>query len=62
MKLQDIKEKTKKELNQILIDKRENLRKLRFNLASGKVKDVREIRKVKKDIARLLTLLNKKSQ
>ena len=62
MKLEEIKEKTKEELDKMLKDERENLRKLRFNLASGKVKNVREIRKVKKDIARVLTLLNKKSQ
>ena len=62
MSSQELKEKTRKELNQILADKRENLRKLRFNLASGKVKDVREIRKVRKDIARILTLLNKKDK
>ena len=62
MKLEEIKGKTKEELNKMLKDERENLRKLRFNLASGKVKDVREIRKVKKDIARVLTLLNKKNQ
>ena len=38
-------------------ESRERLRILRFDLASGKVKNVREVRKVKKDIARILTIL-----
>ncbi len=35
------------------------LRTLKFDLAQGKVKNVSELRGVKKDIARILTLLNK---
>jgi len=45
------------ELKKLLQDNREKLRELRFNLESGKVKNVREIRKIKKDIARILTTL-----
>jgi len=41
-------------------DYREKLRSLRFDLASGKVKNVREIRNIKKDIARILTILKEK--
>jgi ribosomal protein L29 len=33
------------------------LRQLRFDLVSGKVKNVKEIRETKKDIARILTIL-----
>ena len=57
MKIQELRKKTKKELNQVLREKREKLRQLRFNLASGKVKNVKEIHMVKKDIARILTLM-----
>ncbi len=57
---EDIKGKTEAELKNILFDKKNQLRKLQFNLVSGKVKDVREIRNTKKDIARVLTLLNNK--
>ncbi|MDD2732219.1 MAG: 50S ribosomal protein L29 [Candidatus Pacebacteria bacterium] len=42
--------------------KRERLREMRFDLASGKIKNVREIRKIKKEIARILTEINKKSR
>jgi len=48
---------SQKELQRVLQEKREKLRQLRFDLASGKVKNVREIREIKKDIARLLTVL-----
>ncbi|MBZ9572823.1 50S ribosomal protein L29 [Patescibacteria group bacterium] len=48
------------ELQRILQEKREKLREFRFNLAAGKIKNVREIRETKKDIARILTLLKQK--
>ncbi|MEK7503828.1 MAG: 50S ribosomal protein L29 [Patescibacteria group bacterium] len=57
MKISEIRQKTKKELESMLRERRERLRNLRFDLASGKVKNVREIRELKKDIARVLTLL-----
>ena len=60
MTINEFKQKSEKELKKLLLDSRERLRQLRFNLASGKVKNVREIRKLKKDIARMLTILNKK--
>lgn len=53
-------QKSEKELRKLLAEKRERLRTLRFDLASGKVKNVREIRAIRKDIARMFTLLNAK--
>lgn len=47
----------KEELKKSLGEKRERLRQLRFDLAAGKVKNIREIRAIKKDIARILTNL-----
>jgi len=58
MKPQELRQKSKKELQKLLSEKREKLRSLRFDLVSGKVKNVREIREVKKDIARILTILH----
>ena len=58
MKIQQFRQKDKSELQKLLQEKRERLLQLRFDLAAGKVKNVREIRKTKKDIARILTLLN----
>jgi large subunit ribosomal protein L29 len=57
MKISELKERPKEELQKILQENQEKLRQLRFDLSSGKVKNVREIRKIKKDIARILTLL-----
>ena len=58
MKIVDINKKSNKELSVLLNEKKEKLRELRFNLASGKVKNVKEIRNTKKDIARILTILS----
>ena len=60
MKIKEIKQKSKKELKRILHESQERLRQLRFDLSAGKVKNVREIRKIKKDIARILTILCQK--
>ena len=57
MKTTELRQKSKPELQKILSDDQEKLRQLRFDLAAGKVKNVREVRKIKKDIARILTLL-----
>lgn len=46
------------ELQKKLQEEKEKLRKLRFDLAGGKVKNIKEIRMLKKDIARILTKIN----
>ena len=56
-KIIELRQKTKSELEKLLQDNQERLRSLRFDLVSGKVKNVREIRKIKKDIARINTLM-----
>jgi len=62
----ELSQKPKNELQILLSEKRERLRQLRFKISSGKVKNVREIRMTKKDIARILTILqetkNKKQE
>jgi len=57
MRIEEIRQKSKEELKRLLAESREKLRQLKFDLSSGKVKNVREIRQIKKDIARILTLL-----
>ncbi len=57
MKFQNLKQKPKDEIEKLLKDLREKLRQLRFDLVSGKVKNVKETREIKKDIARILTFL-----
>ncbi len=59
MKASELRKKSREELNKTLQELRSRLRQLRFKLASNKVKNVREISQIKKNIARILTLLNK---
>ena len=59
-KVKDFRKMNKGELQRVLSEKREKLRLLRFDLAAGKVKNVREIREIRKDIARILTILTEK--
>jgi len=56
--LKGLKSKSKEELYKLLLDSSKKLQDLKFNLAAGKVKNVRSIRDLKKDIARILTLSN----
>lgn len=60
MKMKEIKEKSEKELQKLLGEKREKIRQLRFNLSGGKLKNVAEIKMIKKDIARISTFLKDK--
>jgi len=60
MKPKELYQKEISELQKLLEENREKLRKLRFDLASGKLKNVRGIRKLKKDIAQILTILKEK--
>lgn len=62
MKISELRQKAKKELETVLKEDREKLRQLRFDLAAGKVKNVREVRRMKKEIARALTLLTQAPQ
>jgi len=57
MKSQEMRKKSKTQLQKLLSERREDLRSLRFALVSGKLKNVREIRETKKDIARILTIM-----
>jgi large subunit ribosomal protein L29 len=60
MKTKELRQKLEGELEKLLKEDRERLRQLRFDLSSGKIKNVREIRKIKREIARVLTLLKLK--
>lgn len=57
MEIKELKQLSREELKKKMEDAREKLRQMRFDLQAGKVKDVRGIRQVKKDIARILTIM-----
>ena len=60
MKAKDLKEKSFQDLKELLSVKQNKVREVRFSLVSGKVKNIKELRGTKKDIARILTILNNK--
>ncbi len=58
MKIKELRQKTAKELADLLNQDRQKLGRLKFDLASKKLKDVNELKELRKDIARILTILN----
>lgn len=55
--MKEFKNKTENELKGILNEKRVALRNFRFGIAGSKVRNVKEGKGIKKDIARILTEL-----
>lgn len=60
MKSSELRAKTPQELQELLKTEGERLRVLSFDLAAGKLKNIRDLRMAKRDIARILTVLNGK--
>lgn len=56
--MKDLSKKNKKDLQSLLAEKKESLRTFRFGLAGSNVRNVKEGRALKKDIARINTALN----
>ena len=59
--MEELIKKSIVELNKDLADKREALRAWRFGLTGSKVKNMKEGGTMRKDIARILTAINKKT-
>ena len=57
----EFKNKPFAELEKFVKDSKEKLRVLKFDLAAGKVKNVKDLRMLKKDIARALTFIKDKA-
>jgi len=60
MKIKELRQKTEMELKELLEQDRHKLGQLKFDLASKKLKNHRQIRELRKEIARVLTILSKK--
>lgn len=60
MEIKELTTKTPVELKKLLVESQEKLRELRFKDSNKQLKNVRSIRVLKQDIARINTLLNKK--
>ena len=60
MKIEELRKISDQELVNLLKEKRKKVQELKLALASQKVKNVKELAVIKKDIAKILTILNKK--
>lgn len=62
MKFADIKSKTTDELNKKLIDLKKELYNINVLRANGEDKNSSKIRKIKKDVARIMTFFNQNNK
>jgi len=60
MKASELRKRDRKELEKSVHDLRKKLSDFRFKVASGKLKNMKEISEAKKEIARILTVLKEK--
>ncbi|HEY4489098.1 MAG TPA: 50S ribosomal protein L29 [Candidatus Paceibacterota bacterium] len=58
----ELKDKNVTELNDLLREKREDLRTLRFSIAGGRATDGNALRQTRADVARILTELGKRAK
>lgn len=56
MKSKELREKSEIELDRLLAELRDGLRDLRFRVAARQMTKVRDIRAMRRDVARILTL------
>ena len=58
MKIIELRQKSKEDLTSLMREKKSRIDELRFLLNQNKTKNVKEIAAIKKDIARIMTILN----
>ncbi len=62
MKAKKVREMTKEELKKKLSELRQEFRSLRFARVKGELKNLLKLREVRKDTARVLTILKEKGK
>lgn len=62
MELKEIRSKSDEELRKLLAEQRERLRDLRFKVSTRQHKTVRDVREVKSNIARILTVIKNRKK
>lgn len=58
MKAEDFKGKSEDELKKMLLDMRKEQFNLRFQLSGGQLENTAQMRKIRRDIARVKTFIN----
>ena len=57
MKIKELRQKTEKELKDLLSENRFKIGQFKFDLVSKKIKNIGQLKELRKDIARILTIL-----
>ena len=57
----EIRKKSDQDLHKLLVELRDEVRSLRFKIASREVKNNQRMRETRKDIARILTVLGERN-
>jgi large subunit ribosomal protein L29 len=60
MKVEDLRQKTEDELKQQVLDLKKEAFNLRFQRASGQLENTAQVRVVRRDIARIKTILEER--
>ncbi|MBL7022164.1 50S ribosomal protein L29 [Patescibacteria group bacterium] len=60
MAIKDFRKNEIKDLHKMLATKREQVRDMRFSVSNKQLKNIRDIRKARKEIAQVLTVLKEK--
>jgi large subunit ribosomal protein L29 len=60
MKVEDLRQKTEDELKQQVLDLKKEAFNLRFQRASGQLENTAQVRQVRRDIARIKTILHER--
>jgi len=60
MELQKLRQEKEKKLSELLSSKEEELTRARLELATGKLKDVHKLTSLRREVARLKTILREK--
>ena len=60
MEIKELRQLSSADLNKKLAELRGKTREFRFSIANNKLGQIRDLRKTKQDIARILTILNEK--
>ena len=60
MKAKELRQKSEKELNDLLNERKHKLGQLKFDLASKKLKNIKQIMELRRDVARVKTILKEK--
>lgn len=58
--LTDIKGKTVKDLSKLVYTKKVESKKIKMNTVSGKIKNLKEFKNLRRDIAQILTVIKEK--